>query len=272
MLRHDAAWLLEQYQDEPLAIPGLPYAWLEGPRPWRVERDCQTFRLQAARGSGPALDYDEPVTRLVAVEAGILHVQRAAYSDGLLSNYIVDGPSGLRQTLRVEYGAKLPPLGDARLSNGIGTAVVVFDSAGRPYLPRRAPGQRVFTSRYHCTASGETVWTEAGDFDGVFTDNICRELEEEAGLTRSDLEWIRPLALCREFLRAGKPQLFFAAGTALDPAALTLRRRAAIATQLARGRQEILDDVLTEITPETLNLCTIECTANLALVARCPTV
>ena len=84
---------------------------------------------------------------------------------------------------------------------------------GRPYLPRRAPRQSVFPGGYHCTASGETVWNEAGDFDGLFTANICRELEEEVGLTGQDLDRLRPVAFCREFLRAGKPQFFFAAGT-----------------------------------------------------------
>src|SRR2546430_13651 len=82
-----------------------------------------------------------------------------------------------------------------------------------PYRPRRAPRQSVFPGGYHCTASGETVWTGAHDFEGLFTENICRELEEEVALARADLEWLRPVAFCREFLRAGKPQFFFAAGT-----------------------------------------------------------
>jgi hypothetical protein len=151
------------------------------------------------------------------------------------------------------------------LSNGIGTAVVVYDRAGRPYLPRRAPRQDVYPGGYHCTASGETVWSGAADFEGLFTANICRELEEEAGIAREDLEWIRPVAFCREFLRAGKPQFFFAAGIALDEGALRERRRAAIARQIAKGRQEILDEVLAEVNEATLRECTLECVANLAL-------
>ena len=85
------------------------------------------------------------------------------------------------------------------------------------------------------------------------------------GLARADLDWIRPVAFCREFLRAGKPQFFFAAGTSLAEDELSLRRRGAIEQQIARGRQEVLDEVLLEVTPETLRLCTIECVANLAL-------
>ena len=72
-------------------------------------------------------------------------------------------------------------------------------------------------------------------------------------------------SLLREFLRAGKPQLFFAASTLLTEMELRSRRRAAIERQLARGYQEILDDRLADVTPETLQQCTLECVANLTL-------
>ena len=38
MLRYDAAWLIEQYRDEPLAAPGVPYTPL-GRRPLPVVRE-----------------------------------------------------------------------------------------------------------------------------------------------------------------------------------------------------------------------------------------
>jgi hypothetical protein len=211
----------------------------------------------------PRLDYDETVMRLARFEAGQLWVQPCSYSDGVKSNYAMDGPGELREILRAEYGTRLPPLGDARLSNGIGTTIIVFDSEGRPYLPRRAPRQSVFPGGYHCTASGEAVWRPGPlTFDGLFTTDICRELEEEVGLATADLEWIRPLAFCREFLRGGKPQFFFAGRTNLVAEGLRARRRAAIQRQIASGRQEVLDDVASAVTPEN---CTIECWANLAL-------
>jgi 8-oxo-dGTP pyrophosphatase MutT (NUDIX family) len=265
MLRYDAAWLIEQYGDEVLAGPGLPYARIGGAGPYDVVRSEEPFRLHDVLGLTPRLDYDEPVVRLAALDGNILRVQRAAFSDSAKSNYAMDGPGELRETLRAQYGPKLPPLCDPRLSNGMGTAIVVFDRANRPYLPRRAPQQAVFPAGYHCTASGEAAWTEAQNFDGLFTANICRELEEEVGLQRADLDWIRLVAFCRELLRAGKPQFFFAAATSLSDAKLRERRLEAIERQLAAGRQETLDDVLAEITPETLKLCTLECVANLVL-------
>ena len=141
------------------------------------------------------------------------------------------------------------PFVDTMVQHAIGTAVVVFDGEGAPYLPRRAAGQNVFPGGYHCTASGETLWRPGRlTFDGLFTASVYGELEEEVGLLPEDLEWVRPLGLCREFLRGGKPQFFFAGKTSLGAGELALRRRAAMARQIAAGRQEVMDDVASDIT------------------------
>jgi hypothetical protein len=266
MLRYEPAWLIQQYPAERPVRPGIPYVQIGGPGPYRIISSTQPFRLQDTLGLSPKLDYDEPIARLASYDGYSLTVERALFSDGVKSNYAMDGPGQLRPLLQREYPERLPPLHDARLSNGIGTAVIVLDAEGKPYLPRRAPKQAVFPGGFHCTASGETVWTGATDFASLFTANICRELEEEAGLARADLDWIRPLALCREFLRGGKPQLFFAAGTSLGEEELRERRLAAIARQIERGRQEIMDERLAAVTPAALEKCTLECRANLALL------
>ena len=227
-----------------------------------VERVDERFQLTRTTTVEPSLEFDETVPRLISYFNGILRVQPCAYSDGIRSNYAMDGPGELRDCLRADYGPCLPPLGDTRLSNGIGSTIVVFDRGRKPYPPRRASRQSVFPAGFHCTASGEVLWRDEGE---MFESNVCRELEEEVGINRTDLDWIRPLGLFREFLRAGKPQIFFAAQTGLAPADLTARRRKAIAEQRARGRQEILDEVLPELTAETAVECTIECLANLVL-------
>jgi hypothetical protein len=258
MLRYDAPWLIAYYTDEHPIRPGIPYSLLA--TEYRVDRVPGPFQLTRATDIEPRLAFDETIARLVGVDSGVLRTQPCRYSDGLRSNYAMNA---LRDVLRADYGPCLPPLSDLRLSNGLGTAIVVLDRNRKPYLPRRAPHQSVFPGGFHCTASGEAVWRDDGE---MFESNICRELEEEAGIGRDCLEWIRPLALCREFLRGGKPQFFFAAQTLLSPEDLADRRRKAIAEQIVRGRQEILDEVLDEVNPSTLALCTIECQANLALL------
>jgi hypothetical protein len=258
MLHYDPAWLLACYRDERPARPGLPYAELAAGGRYHVVKLAEPFRLQAVLDMEPKLQYDEAVVRLAGYDAATrtLTVQKCMYSDGLKSNYAMEQLRGLFQT---EYGHRLPPLSDARLSNAIGTAVVVFTPAG-PYLPRRATGQAVFPGGYHCTASGEALWTVgAPGFDEIFTAHIFRELEEEVGLAPADLDWVRPVAFCREFLRGGKPQIFFAGFTKLSAEDLGQRRRAAIARQIAAGTQEVEDDVASDLTDLTL-----EAAANLA--------
>ena len=260
MLRYDPEWLIEYYSAEPTVRPGIPYSPLGSE--FRVERVSEAFRLTRVTAVEPRLAFDDQTVRLMGCEDGVLRVQPCHYSDGLRSNYAMDGPGELRDILRADYGQRLPELSDARLSNSIGTAVVAFTAEGKPYLPRRAPRQSVYPAGFHCTASGDAIWRDDGD---LFETQICHELEEEVGLTRVDLDWIRVLGLCREFLRGGKPQFFFAAQTSLSVEDLATRRRAAIAAQLARGRQEILDEVLTEWSDEAASQCTMECLANLAL-------
>jgi hypothetical protein len=261
MLRYDPQWLLDYYSEERPIRLGMPYSAL--PAPATVERIHSPFQLTHVTAVEPRLAFDETIPRLMSADATTLWIQPCRYSDGVRSNYAMDGPEKLRDILRAEYGRRLPPLSDTRLSNSIGTAIVVFTADGKPYLPRRAPRQSVYPAGFHCTASGDAIWRDDGE---LFESHILRELEEEAGLTRADLDWIRPLALCREFLRGGKPQFFFAAQTSLSPEELAIRRRAAIAAQIARGRQEILDEVLTDFNPDTARQCTLESLANVALL------
>jgi hypothetical protein len=262
MLRYDPEWLIGYYSGERPVRPGIPYSLVPGGN-FRVERAAAPFQLTRVTAVEPKLAFDETAVRLMSVEDGVLRVQPCRYSDGVRSNYAMDAAGNLRETLRADYGPRLPDLSDTRLSNSIGTAIVVLDREGKPYLPRRAPRQSVYPAGFHCTASGDAVWRDHGE---MFDTQICHELEEEVGLSRGDLDWIRMVALCREFLRGGKPQFFFAAQTSLGPEVLGERRRAAIAAQIARGRQEILDEVLPELNDETRAQCTMECLANLAIL------
>src|SRR4051794_9706905 len=114
MLRYDAAWLIEWYRDEAPVLPGVPYAGIGGAGPYRVVGSEEPFQLLDVAGIEPRLDYDEPIVRLVGFDGETLHVQRAAFSDGVKSNYAMDAPGELRAILRAQYGAKLPPLSDTR--------------------------------------------------------------------------------------------------------------------------------------------------------------
>src|SRR5436309_1965311 len=102
MLRYDAAWLTEWYRGETPVAEGVPYSRIGSGGPYRVEREETPFVLRDVMGLRPVLPYDEPVVRLVGFDGETLRVQRAAFSDGVKSNYAMDGPGELREWLRGE--------------------------------------------------------------------------------------------------------------------------------------------------------------------------
>ena len=206
-----------------------------------------------------------------------LHVQPTRYYEQVKSNMVMDweGPHSLQEvgikTLRAyfvpEYGRKLPPLGDNRLANTMGVSAILYyrttngSTNGEiqyiPYLPRRVQLKpltkdnkivAVFdTGTFHCTASGVAEWLGSGEdykdtpvlsFQDSFLRDMYREIEEEVGLRPEDIEVLQPVALAREFLRGGKPQLFFAGVTHLNEEALIQRRLKAIERTRRRSKND----------------------------------
>ena len=168
-----------------------------------------------------------------------LSVQRAGYHDQAYSNLVLDFDrqepavhSSLRSQLRAQYGEYLPPLDDRRLANTLGIAMLVLyrsDGQWIPYMVRRLRKIGVFPGGIHCTASGVAKWPKrASTLSDLATDHMLSELEEEVGLKPEDLIDFRPVSMCREMARGGKPQLFFGALTLLDRSALADRRKHAV--------------------------------------------
>jgi len=157
----------------------------------------------------------------------MLKVQKATYHDQAKSNLVLDfdrdSPGKyltLRKQIASQYGSRLPPLSDSRLANTIGVAALIFYWNGKdlvPYIVRRVQKIGVFPGGLHCTASGVAKWP-TGPMAPTFkdlTDHMFDELEEEVGLKREDIVELRPMALCREMARGGKPQIFYVGVTML---------------------------------------------------------
>src|ERR1700733_10520368 len=311
-LTYDVGKLLNLYHDETPALDRLPYVELDCflDQPWealtraadlKVGKTKAPFRLASHPPDGLASHqdclydafvnenrvdkFDSQVVRLDHYDAQEhkLAIRPCNYSDGLRSNYALDwhGEFSLRSLLAEDYGSRLPPLNDLRLSNALGLAVIVWYRTENgdilPYLPKRADARlAVFPGGlFHCTASGNAEWkAEADTFDRMFTADICKELYEEVGLSRADLDWIVPVALCREFLRGGKPQLFFAAHANGEADELAGKRRAAIERQIVAGRQEVHDECLPvesleQVYGDLARCGTIEAFANMRYAQRC---
>jgi hypothetical protein len=179
----------------------------------------------------------------------VLKVQKATYHDQAKSNLILDFDRddphryiSLRTQLLTQYGSHLPPLDDERLANTLGVAAILFYWNGNqlvPYVVRRVKKIGVFPGGLHCTASGVAKWpvgSSAPSFKDL-TDQMFGELDEGVGLKRSDIVELRPMALCREMARGGKPQLFYAGLTLLNRK--ELREKRVHATDVVRATTKI---------------------------------
>lgn len=218
------------------------------------------FQISEGKGAWSALQADgfvalknsgrikgnEPSIRLYEIHREgnkiLMRVRLASYHDQAKSNLILDwhhpkdskhDKTTLRTLLTNQYGGNLPPFSDKRLANTIGIASLLFykeDDQWIPYLVRRTKKVGVFPGGLHCTASGVAKWpdiTQGVSFSNFFLKHMYSEFEEEVGLTEKDIADLRPIALCREFSRGGKPQLFFAGVTHLSRESLRKKRKQA---------------------------------------------
>ena len=163
-----------------------------------------------------------------------LTVQKAKYFQQIASNIIADRKfnpekfpdsekliTTIRQWDMHQAGVSntLPSFTDSKLANTIGVAVAVFT--------RNAQGQKVFLTRKRSDKTAVypnsihlpfTFALTINDFknlpkEGTIKDLIrpCFEREQiaELGFFDKSFKYIKPIAFCRELIRAGKPQFFF---------------------------------------------------------------
>lgn len=231
-----------------------------------------------------------------------LSLYPAYYADQARSNLVMDweGPHALSKfdrigTLRAylapTYKHNLPPLTEHLLANTVGIATIILYRNGRhliPYLPRRvgnkfkdmlkttgrSPKQvAVFEGGFHCTASGAAQWCKGSSFEDFFVNDMYQEIKEEVGLEKSHIDILEPVALCREFLRGGKPQIFFVGITNRTTEELDrLRVKAIEGTLSGHMVPEIHDEVREYKTEDdlrnklTIEGLTLEAAANLFYV------
>ncbi len=206
----------------------------------------QSGGFVALQNSGRIIG-NEPSIRLFDIQTEgrkiSMKVQRADYHSQAKSNLILDwhlpesvqynNRTTLRTLLSGEYGTCLPELSDKRLANTVGIASLLFykeNGQWIPYLVKRTKKIGVFPGGLHCTASGIAKWPDINKgltFSNFFLKHMLSEFEEEVGLTEEDIFDHRPIALCREFSRGGKPQIFFAGVTRLSRDSLRKKRKQA---------------------------------------------
>ena len=262
----EACFIKDNWADTLVCAGALGVKCLD---PWfdLSHRDPEVAQYQQAAyermiQTGKVTGEDTTVVRLLRYDAHTqtLELQRAKYSQQAKSNLVLDWDGSsihrsfsfgtLRKKLSAQHGRQLPPLTDQLLANTVGIAAMILFKAESgeylPYLQKRADGLAVFPGAYHCTASGATQTPLRHQWDGdrfsfadIFVDDMFRELYDEVGLSKNEIRDFVPGALCREYLRGGKPQVFFVGVTDLGPDELKQRRKAAIARKGKAGIKEI---------------------------------
>lgn len=203
---------------------------------------------------------NEPTIRLINFKKKqnglLIEIQKARYFDQAKSNLILEwkysqDKTTLNSILLNDYGKKLPPLYDERLANTFGIAALIYYANEKkwvPYLTKRIKKVAVEPGSIQCSASGVAKWSssiEMPTFKNLFMEHMYYELYEEAGLGKNDILELVPIAFCREYLRGGKPQIFFVGITHLTREELFEKRKNAAATlQAIQGWSEIKKDTI----------------------------
>lgn len=181
----------------------------------------------------------------------------------------------LRQLLLGEYPNRLPPLNHPQMANTLGVATLVIYRNGGidvPHIVVRTQTVAVFNtgSAWHCTSSYAAKWedsflTSSGTFAEIIEPYLWVQLKQEVGLTQECVTELRPVALCRELIRGGKPQLFCIAKTTLScdelESAVTEARRVEKEDSLKKQKEfrpEVEKMPIFRVSPQNESLDSIE--------------
>jgi len=214
-------------------------------------KSFQSAALSEFKSNGKMI-FDSKTIRLekFEVKKTSIHmtVAKCKYSDQVQTHLVLDWKNkhlkelemiSYRGYLAAKYKKKLPPLDTPFLSNSIGISVILYfkkDNYLVPYLPLRnksilnktknepALYEGVFTT----SSSGVLEWSERELSMDYIKNEMYREIHEELGLEKNDIDLLECIALVRDLLRAGKPQIFFAGYINLTEEQLVEKRNKAI--------------------------------------------
>ncbi len=160
-----------------------------------------------------------------------LVIQPAYYSDQGATNFILDtklprtmeGAHTLRSYLERNNPGHLVPLEDETLANTVGSCVLLrcrVYGHRQPLFTFRSAGVAINRHTWNSTSSSAVGWpTDAqpnATFEEFFTNWTRDHLTDEVGIKHDEVTLLKPMALCREWGRGGKPQLFYVGETNLE--------------------------------------------------------
>jgi hypothetical protein len=163
-----------------------------------------------------------PLVRISSLADYTVQFAKSDYDTQAVTNLVVDmrvNGRSLREFACQAEGSPEPPFGTRHLANTLGVSVLFLDGA-TPIMPLRSNDVAIHPNQWGTTVSFALEFPDASVAEpralhDLIAPGLDKELHDELALKNADAISLVPLALCREWLRAGKPQLFFAARTPL---------------------------------------------------------
>jgi len=254
--------------------------------------DIKSFQVEAYnefKRNGKFI-YDDHTVSLRSIEnvgdKFILNVQQSKYSDQVQSHLVLDwinenleNRGSLRGIIKSKYTTNLlPSLDCPLLSNSLGISTIIYFKGDNgelvPYLPYRNKSKinakrnalALYEGVYHCSSSGVLKWTNDEMNMSWIEKEMYREIHEEIGLEKLNIVKLKPIAIVRELLRAGKPQIFFIGYTDLKESELVELRKNSIKGSIAnKDKKEIRNKHLSRKKISNKNLLSLEAIGNLCM-------
>ena len=164
------------------------------------------------------MDDFDPVTNT-------FYLSRSTYFNHLVTNRAVDYElfEGISLRHMYEFGPRLNPLSQSKMSNHIGINALVFLSDGRLLIPQRKADSTI--SKNKVTSSIAVMLTVPKEYENepkkavitteyLLRDNIIKNLSDRVKLLGKDIDEsqtdVRFLGFGRNIYEGGKPQMYFA--------------------------------------------------------------
>lgn len=214
-------------------------------------------RIFAAHSGSAIANFDTVRMDDFDPETNTFYLSRSTYFNHLVTNRAVDFEifEGISLRNVYEFGPRLNPLSETKMSNHIGINALVFLSDGRLLIPQRKADSTI--SKNKITSSIAVMLTFPKEYENdpknavisakyLLCDNIIKNLSARVKLLEKDIDKenteVRFLGFGRNIYEGGKPQMYFAVKlNNIDTKKYFEARKEYFDEQKRSGKKEVLD-------------------------------
>lgn len=214
-------------------------------------------RIFAAHSGSAIANFDTVRMDDFNPETNTFYLSRSTYFNHLVTNRAVDYElfEGISLRNIYEFGPRLNPLSQTKMSNHVGINALVFLSDGRLLVPQRKADSTISKNKVTSSIAVMLTFPKAYENDPknafitakyLLCDNIIKNLSDRAKLLEDDIDEsktdVRFLGFGRNIYEGGKPQMYFAVKlNNIDTKKYFEARKKYFAEQKRLGKKEVLD-------------------------------